>query len=501
MLDSIQVPDGLRPALMTHQSTSGDILMSTGQARILIVDDEKDFCEILFHVVRREGFAPLIAHNGEMALEMVRVGMPDALLLDVKMPGMDGMEVLRRSKAIDPDLPVLMLTAYGGLNGAVQAMKEGAFDYLAKPLNNNELIEKLKRALENRSPRQKKAIAGSKAWSSTKVSLQEIMGPSDAVQKIISDVKLVAASNFTVVIQGETGTGKELVARAIHKASLRQETPLVSLDCGAIPETLFESELFGYEKGAFTGAISRRPGKFELAQGGTLFLDEITNMPVSCQTKLLRAIQERSFFRVGGSEPVSVDIRLLVATNQDLNIAVSLGRFSRDLLYRLSEFNVLIPPLRERKEDILHLSDRFIKATNTELNKKVKGLSDAALQILFEQKWPGNVRQLRATVRRAVLQAEDLIGPEHLIIDGSPPVCANIACSAGTAWDGLTLKEIMRKSSEDLERRVLEWMLTRTKGNKAEAARLLQIDYKTIHSKLKQYCIKYHPEEQHGQKE
>ncbi len=475
--------------------------MSTSQARILIVDDEKDFCEILFHVVRREGFAPLIAHNGEMALEMVRVGMPDALLLDVKMPGMDGMEVLRRSKAIDPDLPVLMLTAYGGVNGAVQAMKEGAFDYLAKPLNNNELIEKLKRALENRSPRQKKPIAGSKAWSSTKVSLQEIMGPSDAVQKIISDVKLVAASNFTVVIQGETGTGKELVARAIHKASLRQETPLVSLDCGAIPETLFESELFGYEKGAFTGAISRRPGKFELAQGGTLFLDEITNMPVSCQTKLLRAIQERSFFRVGGSEPVSVDIRLLVATNQDLNIAVSLGRFSRDLLYRLSEFNVLIPPLRERKEDILHLSDRFIKATNTELNKKVKGLSDAALQILFEQKWPGNVRQLRATVRRAVLQAEDLIGPEHLIIDGSPPVCANIACSAETAWDGLTLKEIMRKSSEDLERRVLEWMLTRTKGNKAEAARLLQIDYKTIHSKLKQYCIKYHPEEQHGQKE
>ncbi|AFM27549.1 sigma-54-dependent transcriptional regulator [Desulfomonile tiedjei] len=475
--------------------------MSTGQARILIVDDEKDFCEILFHVVRREGFAPLIAHNGETALEMVRVGMPDALLLDVKMPGMDGMEVLRRSKAIDPDLPVLMLTAYGGVNGAVQAMKEGAFDYLAKPLNNNELIEKLKRALENRSPRPKKPVAGSKAWSSTKVSLQEIMGPSDAVQKIISDIKLVAASNFTVVIQGETGSGKELVARAIHKASLRQETPLVSLDCGAIPETLFESELFGYEKGAFTGAISRRQGKFELAQGGTLFLDEITNMPVSCQTKLLRAIQERSFFRVGGSEPVSVDIRLLVATNQDLNIAVSQGRFSRDLLYRLSEFNVFIPPLRERKEDILHLSNRFIKATNTELNKKVKGLSDAALQILFEQKWPGNVRQLRATVRRAVLQAEDLIGPEHLIIDGSPPVCANIACSAANAWDGLTLKEIIRKSSEDLERRVLAWMLAKTKGNKAEAARLLQIDYKTIHSKLKQYCIKYHPEEQYGQKE
>jgi DNA-binding NtrC family response regulator len=476
--------------------------MSKTEARILIVDDEKDFCEILFHVIRREGFAPLVAHNGETALEMVRVGMPDALLLDVKMPGMDGMEVLRQSKGIDPDLPVLMITAYGGVNGAVQAMKEGAFDYLAKPLNNRELIEKLRRALANRTLKQKKPIPAARVKTSSTINLQEIMGPSDAVQKIISDVKLVAASNFTVVIQGETGTGKELVARAIHMSSLRHETPMVPLDCGAIPETLFESELFGHEKGAFTGAIARRPGKFEMAQGGTLFLDEIANMPLSCQTKVLRAIQERTFFRVGGRDPVTVDIRLLVATNQDLNTAVSLGKFSRDLLYRLSEFTIRIPALRERKEDILHLSNRFVKATNAELNKKVKGLSDSALQVLFEQTWPGNVRQLRATIRRAVLQAEDLIRPEHLVPDSSnhttvpevPPV-------QDAQWDGLSLKEIMHRSTVELERRVLQWMLRKTKGNKAEAARLLQIDYKTIHSKLKQYGIKYYPEEHDGQKE
>jgi DNA-binding NtrC family response regulator len=475
--------------------------MSTNEARVLIVDDEKDFCDILFHVVRRQGFAPLIAHSGETALEMIRAGMPDALLLDVKMPGMDGMEVLRRSKALDPDLPVLMITAYGGVNGAVEAMKEGAFDYLAKPLNNHELIEKLRRALANRIPRHKRP-QGNKVKATSMLNLEEIMGPSEAVQKIISDIKLVAASNFTVVLQGETGTGKELVARAIHKASLRNEIPMVPLDCGAIPETLFESELFGYEKGAFTGALARRSGKFEMAQGSTLFLDEITNMPLSSQTKLLRAIQERSFFRVGGGDPVTVDIRLIVAANQDLNAAVSLGKFSRDLLYRLSEFTVCIPALRERRDDILHLATRFMKATNTELNKSVSGFTDPAIQMLFDQKWPGNVRQLRAAIRRAVLQADDVIRPEHLVLDSSAaPTRPSSSVPDVSSWDGQSLKEIMRKNTEDLERRILDWMLQKTKGNKAEAARLLHIDYKTIHSKLKQYGIKYHPEEEDGQKE
>lgn len=476
--------------------------MAEGEARVLIVDDEKDFCEILFHVIRKEGFAPLVAHDGETALEMVRVGIPDALLLDVKMPGLDGMEVLRRAKKVDPELPVLMITAYGGLHGAVQAMREGAFDYLAKPLNNRELIEKLRRALTNKKLKPRKPLAGSTPKHSSMLHLEEIMGPSDAVRRICADVRLVAASNFTVVLQGETGTGKELVARAIHAASLRREGAMVPLDCGAIPETLFESELFGHEKGAFTGATIRRAGKFEMAQAGTLFLDEIANMPISSQTKLLRAIQERSFFRVGGQDPITVDVRLLVATNQDLNTAVSEGVFSRDLLYRLSEFTILIPSLRDRKEDILHLSNRFVKATNAELNKRVKGFSDSALQVLLEQRWPGNVRQLRAAVRRAVLHAEDLIQPEHLILDGSNPAAVpETPASQDSRWEGLSLKEIIRRSTVDLERRVLEWTIKKTKGNKAEAARLLQIDYKTIHSKVKQYGIKYNPEEHDDKKE
>jgi len=476
--------------------------MSKSEARVLIVDDEKDFCKILFHVIRREGFAPLVAHDGETALEMVRAGIPDALLLDVKMPDIDGMEVLRRSKKIDPDLPVVMITAHGGLHGAVQAMKEGAFDYLAKPLNNRELIEKLQRALANRGPRPKKPAGGADVKISSMLRLEDIMGPSDAVKKIIADVRLVAASNFTVIIQGETGTGKELVAGAIHRSSLRHETPMVPLDCGAIPESLFESELFGHEKGAFTGALARRCGKFEMAQAGTLFLDEIANMPISSQTKLLRAIQERTFFRVGGRDPVTVDVRLLVASNRDLNTAVSEGKFSRDLLYRLSEFTIVIPPLRERKEDVLHLSSRFVKSTNAELNKKVKGFSDSALQILLDHRWPGNVRQLRAAVRRAVLQAEDLIRPEHLALDGLRTSAGpEIPTAEDSQWDGQSLKEIIRKNTALLERRVLEWTIRKTGGNKAEAARLLQIDYKTIHSKAKQYGIRFHPEDHDDQKE
>jgi DNA-binding NtrC family response regulator len=470
--------------------------MGRSTTRVLVVDDEKEFCEVLFVLLKTEGFEPMVAHNGETAIDMIRRGLPDAVLLDVKMPGINGMEVLKCSRDIRPHIPILIMTAYGGVSGAVDAIKDGAFDYLVKPIDNRRLIEKLRRAVSGRKPLKPEPIRLNLPGATQRLRLDEIMGPSDAIAKVINDIELVASSDFTVIIQGETGTGKEFVARAIHQGSQRQRFPMIPVDCGAIPETLFESELFGHEKGAFTGAISHRAGKFEMAEGGTLFLDEIGNMPLSCQVKLLRAIQERTFFRVGGKEPVTVDVRLLVATNQDVAVCASLGTFCRDLFYRLSEFTIAIPPLRERKEDIVHLAGCFVRATNMELSKQVQGFSDAALEVLVEDPWPGNVRQLRSTVRRAVLQAEDFIRPEHLSVESPIPADNRILSHPDeSSWNGLSLKEIVRRGTADLERRVLAQVLRKTKGNKAEAARLLHADYKTIHSKVKYYGISTHAED------
>ena len=470
--------------------------MTSSRDRILIVDDEKDICDILFRLLKKEGYTPLVAHDGETALEMIRLGMPEAVVSDVMMPGMGGMGLLRETKKFDPTLPVLMMTGYGGIEGAVEAIKEGASDYLSKPLNNRELIDKLKKALEGRRPSQRKPEVSDTSHDAVISRLREMMGPSDAVRRISSDVALVARSNFSVVIYGETGTGKELVAGAIHKASLRSEATMIPVDCGAIPETLFESELFGYEKGAFTGAGSGSPGKFEMADKGTLFLDEIGNMPLSSQIKLLRAIQERSFFRVGGRKPVTVDLRLVVATNQDLNTAVGAGSFSRDLFYRLSEFTIEIPPIRERKEDIVHLADRFLKATNVELAKNVRAFSQPAIDVLLKYHWPGNVRQIMTVVRRAVLQAEDVITPDHLVLGEAAVTPAGPEPEAEELkWDGLPLKEAVRRSISQVERACLVEALRKTGGNKAKAARLLQIDRKTLHTKIQQYGIKVDEED------
>ncbi|MEW6351822.1 MAG: sigma-54 dependent transcriptional regulator [Thermodesulfobacteriota bacterium] len=475
--------------------------MRPSAGRVLVVDDEKDFCDILFVLFKTEGFEPMVAHNGETALEMIGRGLPDAVLLDVRMPGIDGMEVLRRAKEMQPDLPVLLMTAYGGLDGGVRAIKQGAWDYLAKPIDNRTLVCKLKHAISEAKRLKGTATPSMVERNHLSLDLDEIMGSSATIAKVIQDIRVVAPTNFSVIIQGESGTGKELVARAIHRASLRASAPIIAVDCGAIPETLFESELFGYEKGAFTGAISRKAGRFEMAEGGTLFLDEIGNMPLSCQMKILRAIQERTFFRVGGKDPVIVDVRLLVASNQDLSAAISGGSFKRDLFYRLSEFTIVVPPLRERREDLVHLANRFLQSTNVELNKRVTGFSEEAMRLLLENPWPGNVRQLRSTVRRAVLQADESVGPEHLSLENPAwEVETGVFSSEDeSSWAGQSLKSIVRSGTALLERRVIAKVLRKTKGNKAEAARLLQVDYKTLHSKVKQYHISIFPEEDNGQ--
>jgi two-component system nitrogen regulation response regulator GlnG len=316
------------------------------------------------------------------------------------------------------------------------------------------------------------------------------MGPSDTVARLISEVERVADSDFSVVIIGETGSGKELVARAIHEASPRSSCPFTPVDCGAIPETLIESELFGHEKGAFTGADIKRPGKFEITHGGTLFLDEVSNMPLGSQAKLLRVLQEKRVYRVGSTKPIDVDVRILVASNQDLRELTESGSFRQDLYYRLNEFGISVAPLRERKEDIPYLAKRFLDTANIELKKSVKGFSEAALNVLFNYNWPGNVRQLRSTIRRATLLAGDVITEKDFDLQRVPvPGLAFTPKVQGMPWKGLTLRKIVQQSVAAVEKEVIGEALKYTGGNKAKAARLLGIDYKTIHEKVKKFGI------------
>jgi two-component system nitrogen regulation response regulator GlnG len=406
------------------------------------------------------------------------------------------LEVLRQAKALDEDLPVVILTAHAKVHGAVEAMRAAAFDYLAKPYDHEKLIQVVRGALAERQF--KLALKQLPCQSNASQDLTEIMGPSQAIGRLIGDLNRVAKSNFSVVILGETGSGKEVVAQAIHGAGLRAKGPFVPVDSGAIPETLFEAELFGHEKGAFTGAIGRKSGRFEQANGGTLFLDEILNMPLSAQAKVLRALQERSFCSVGGTQPIKTDARVLAAGNQDLEAAVAAGRFRADLFYRLNEFTLRIPPLRQRKEDIIYLARRFLYSTNQELSKEVRGFSDAALEALLNFPWPGNVRQLRSTIRRAVLLAGGVVAEHHLdILQDHGEACPRVAspATAPATWGaGLSLKAIVAQSTTTVERAVLSQTLRQTGGNKAKAARLLQVDYKTIQSKLKRYGINSHKE-------
>jgi DNA-binding NtrC family response regulator len=455
---------------------------------ILIVDDEKSLCTLLSRLLRREGFETLEAYEGDTAVKMIVSQKPDVALVDFRMPGMNGMELLKRAKELDQDLPVVMITAYADIKGAVDAMRAGAHDYLAKPFENLEVIRVVHRALEERKLKRKLGSLTSELQGA--VSLSGSMGTSDAVYQLLRKANQVAKSDFSVLIQGETGSGKELVARAIHDSSPRSKKPFAPVDCGAIPETLLESELFGHEKGSFTGADYAKPGKFEAAHGGTLFLDEISNMPLSSQAKLLRVLQEKRVYRVGSTKPIDVDVRLIVASNKDLFSLIESDSFRSDLFFRLNEFTITVPPLRSRKEDIPYLAERFLNITNIELNKNVKGFSESAMEILMGYDWPGNVRQLRSIIRRAVLLADAFITEKHLDLRDVPGSSAmskpNIQ---GIASGNLSLKEIVHDNILALERDVITKVLRYTGGNKAKAARLLKIDYKTIHTKIKQLGI------------
>lgn len=475
--------------------------MSTIQGRILIADDDHEMAQLLGHLMHREGLTPLLAKDGTEALQLVRAGDPDVLLADLRMPRMDGMELMRKAKDLDPELPVVLITAFAEVRGAVEALRAGAHDYLAKPFEHQQVIRVVLRALNER--RLKLELKHLADHVHHVLSPRETFGPSEAIGRVISAIEQVAKSNFSVVIVGETGSGKEVVARAIHHASGRARHPFVPVDCGAVPEMLLESELFGHERGAFTGADQQTVGKIEAAHTGTLFLDEISNMPLASQAKLLRVLQEKTLYRLGGTKPIDVNVRMLTASGHDLEGLCESGSFRRDLYFRLNEYTISIPPLRERREDIVYLAKGFLDIANIELSKSIKGFSPPAIEAMLAYGWPGNVRQLRSAVRRAVLMAEDIVTVEHLGL--RQKTCELLAeeelaaCSStpGEESDDLSLREIVRNSTVHVERMAIVHALRRAGGNKAKAARLLQVDYKTLHSKVKEYGIQIEGEQPH----
>ncbi|MFP3870471.1 MAG: sigma-54-dependent transcriptional regulator [Syntrophobacteria bacterium] len=441
------------------------------KARVLVVDDEPMVCLSLCNWLKEENYYAESVEDGPSGIAAVSEQNWDIVLLDLKMPGMDGLEVLREIKKIAPQTLVIMMTAYASIASSVQAMKEGAYDYIVKPLD----VEELSLMLEKIVDHQKLVVENIllRKRLTDDYEFGDIIGKSPGMQKVFETIRTVADTNATVLITGETGTGKELVARAVHTHSSRRYSPFVAVSCSALPDTLLESELFGYEKGAFTGADRAKKGRFELAHGGTLFLDEIGDISMKTQVKLLRVLEERSFRRLGGTELREVDVRLVAATNQDLSRAVEEGIFRSDLYYRLNVVSIHLPPLRERKEDIALLAAHFMNKYNLECNKRFDRLEPQALELMTEYHWPGNVRELENVIERAVVVDQ---GPElevkHL------PFCTVESPPAEGP-----------QSLEEVEKAHIHKMLERNDWNISKTARVLDIDRTTLHKKIKKFDL------------
>jgi DNA-binding NtrC family response regulator len=446
---------------------------------ILVVDDDEDFRFNLSAILRGAGYEVRTASTGRQAIKEVARSAPSIALLDFRLPDMDGMKVLEGMRKIDRDILAVMVTAHGDVKGAVRAMKMGAFDYVAKPFDEEELILIIKKALETRSLSREVERLRIQLGESRDV--EETIGKSPRIRHILKQVEIIAPTNMTVVIQGASGTGKELIARRIHHLSRRRDRPFVAVDCGALPETLMESEFFGYEKGAFTGADGRKDGRFEQAHGGTLFLDEITNLSEAVQMKLLRVLQERKLQHLGGQREISIDVRIVVASNVLISEQVSKGRFRDDLYHRLNEFQIELPRLTERMEDIPVLTKFILKGANSEFHKDVKGFSPEAMKYILNYAWPGNVREFMNVTRRAVLLAEsDTIELDHLSMN--PRLPANEAIEAAKPPEkGASFEEITRNFQKD----VIKKALGEAGGKKAKAAELLKLNKKTLYRKLK----------------
>jgi DNA-binding NtrC family response regulator len=448
---------------------------------ILVIDDKESMRQMLAKTLESEGYEVDVARDGEVGLDKAKEKRFDLVLTDLKLPNMDGLRVLSSFKELDPEISVIVMTAYGTIETAVQAIKQGAFDFLTKPFDVDHLNVLIQRALENRRLLAENVLLREELAQS--LGFTEIIGKSEKMKEVTRLVKKVAPSDTTVLLLGESGTGKELFARAIHSLSLRGNGPYVAINCAAIPRELLENELFGSERGAYTGAVVRKMGKFEIAEKGTIFLDEIGDLDIALQAKILRVLQEKRFERLGGTKTISVDVRVIAASNFDLKKAIEKKLFREDLYYRLSVFPISIPPLRERREDVPELADFFIRKYCLEMKKEKKSPSADALNLMDKYLWPGNVRELENTVERAIILCEGKkILPEHLAI--RLPSNSEIRLREGAG-----LKEVGQFAQSEAEKAMILRVLTQTRGNKRKTADILKIDYTTLFEKIKKYNI------------
>jgi two-component system response regulator HydG len=462
------------------------------EKKILVVDDDVDTCTLLARFLGKNGFIVEQAYSGKAAMSQLTAGSFDLVLSDFRLGDMEGSEILTEIKRISPAVPVIIITGYSDIRTAVNVIKSGAHDYVAKPIIPDEILHSIKKALH--------FVPGGKSEEPQKIKKdtnkqdgeEYIVGSSPEALELYKQIDLVAPTNYSVIIYGESGAGKEAVARTIHNRSQRTNKPFVALDCGAISRELAGSELFGHEKGAFTGAIGSKTGHFEMANGGTLFLDEIANLPFDVQTALLRVVQERRVRRLGGNKEIELDVRILVASNENLIESHRKGKFREDLFHRFNEFNMHVPALRNRKKDILVFANHFLKSSNAELNKNIIGFSDDAVNCFMQYQWPGNIRELKNVIKRAALLSDDTeIQAKHLPLEISNPAkfmsfeTPQLTERKETGASNTSLKN----AAQEAESETIVKVLKQVNFNKTKAAKLLNIDRKTLYNKMKAFNL------------
>jgi len=456
--------------------------MKDKKLTILVVDDDPELVWILTEALTKEGYKVFSAEDGKTAIQTARNETPDLVLMDISMPDINGIELLGRIKAISKRISVIMLSAHGEAKTIVNAMHAGADDFIAKPFDTDELKITISKVLE------RKALAceneSLKKKLKSRAEYENFIGDSNPILNIKKMIEQVADTELTILVRGESGTGKELVTRAIHSLSNRRDKPFIKVNCATLPETLLESELFGYERGAFTGAQRPKPGRFEFANEGTIFLDEIGEMPPSLQAKLLQVLEEKEFSRLGGKKSVKVDVRIIVATNRDLEEGIRSGSFREDLFYRLNEVTIFLPPLREHKEDIYLLVDYFLKKYSSLYGKEVGSISPSIMNIFMNYDWPGNIRELENLIKKIiVLASEDVVYTviPHDVVEGKM-VYKNTKI--------VPLKEVSRLAIQKAEKATIKSVLAKTNWNRIQAAKLLQVSYRSLLSKIKEYQIR-----------